>query len=336
MKKLFLRWMLTLACLVMASGAHAAYSSVFIFGDSLSDSGNNALALSPNVTPVPISGNGFVPSYPYASGSYTNGPVWAEIFASSLGLSAAPSLLGGTNYAFGGARTGPISPNPLPGGLFNPFPPSVQTQTAVFLLQYGNVAPGNALYVVASGGNDAREALDSVPACGFDLACIGGIIQSTAIAYATYTLAIVTDLKAAGAQNIIVWDTPDLGKLPAVLAAGPAAASLGTTISSAMNAALASLVGGIQGVELFDLFGLTNSMLMDPAAFGLTNVTDACAQFIDCDPSKYLFWDGIHPTSAGHQILASAMLAAVPEPAMLALFGIALAGLVFLRRRRRV
>jgi phospholipase/lecithinase/hemolysin len=32
----------------------AGYSSLFVFGDSLSDSGNNAVALAPDITPVPI------------------------------------------------------------------------------------------------------------------------------------------------------------------------------------------------------------------------------------------------------------------------------------------
>src|SRR5664280_2225647 len=157
MKRSLLGWLLALVALVLSSSADAVYSNLVVFGDSLSDSGNNAVALAPNVTPVPISGNGFIPTYPYASGHYTNNQVWAQTLASSLGLRANPSLLGGTDYAFGGARTGPLSSN-----LFNPYPPSLETQTATFLLQYANVAPSDALYVVAGGGNDARNALNAV------------------------------------------------------------------------------------------------------------------------------------------------------------------------------
>jgi phospholipase/lecithinase/hemolysin len=128
---------------------------LYIFGDSLSDSGNNAVVLAPNVTPIPISGNSFIPTYPYASGRYTNDQVWAQTLASSLGLNANPSLLGGTDYAFGGAQTGPLTPNALPGGLLNPFPPSLETQAASFLFQHNDAAPSNALYVIAGGGEDA-------------------------------------------------------------------------------------------------------------------------------------------------------------------------------------
>ena len=129
--------------LIPVSTALAGYSSLFVFGDSLSDSGNNAIVLK-QVTPVPISGNSFIPTYPYASGHYTNDQVWAQIVASSLGLSANPSLAGGTDYAYGGARTGTTPA----GG----FPPSLEVQVGSFLSQYGPTIPGNALYVVEGGG----------------------------------------------------------------------------------------------------------------------------------------------------------------------------------------
>jgi outer membrane lipase/esterase len=323
------------ACLVSSPDDSAAYSSLFIFGDSLSDSGNNAVALAPNVTPVPISGNDFVPTFPYASGHYTNGPVWAQNFAPAIGLSANASLLDGTDYAFGGARTGPLTPNPFPGGLFSPFPPSLETQVAFFLLQHGNTAPGRALYVVAGGGNNARDALVAAGACGGNPVCIGGTIQSAAMTYAGDIAAILAELELAGALNIVVWDTPNIGDTPAVESLGPQIAALGTTIAASMNAAEMAAIGGDPDVKLFDLFGVVNNVVANPGAFGLTNVTDACAQFTTCDPSRFLFWDGIHPTSAGALILSNAMLATVPEPATLQLLGAGLAVALLVARRRR-
>jgi len=83
----------------------------------------------------------------------------------------------------------------------------------------------------------------------------------------------------------------------------------------------------------FDVFALVDDVVRDKGAFGvsLSNVTDACASTPTCDPSTYLFWDGIHPTSAGDLIISNAMLAFVPEPATLALLVVAFAGLAWAR-----
>jgi outer membrane lipase/esterase len=322
--------------LLPLSAALAGYSSLIVFGDSLSDSGNNAIVL-PGVTPVPIPppgvpppANSFVPDFPYASGRYTNDQVWAQILATSLGLSANPSLTPqGTDYAFGGATTGPLTPNPFHGGLLNPFPPSLETQVAFFLSQRGPAIPGNALYVVEGGGQNARNALTAVASCGGDSVCISGIIQSTTAGYVGDISTIDSELEGAGAKNILVWDVPNIGATPAALAAGAEASAVGTLIANTMNRALSAAIGSDPDITLFDIFDLMNAAIANPGAFGLTNVTDACAQFSACiaDPSNFLFWDGIHPTSATEDIISDAIEAlVVPEPSSLALLVIAFLG----------
>jgi hypothetical protein len=99
--------------------------------------------------------------------------VWAQTLASSLGLTANPSLLGGTDYAFGGATTGPLTL----GGLLNPFPPSLETQAAFFLSQANDVAPSDALYVIAGGGEDALHALTGISGCGGNLSVSTGLFS---------------------------------------------------------------------------------------------------------------------------------------------------------------
>lgn len=321
--------------------AQAAYGGLVVFGDSLSDSGNNYLALSatkppgvpqPPITPnVAIADNSFIPSLPYLGAPipvYSNGPVWASIFAAQLGLApdGLPSLAGGKNFAFGGAVTSGTTG----------FPFSLSDQVGQFLGVTGGVAPNNYLYVVAGGGNDARNALDAIGSLPnpMDLAAIGGIVGAASYSYANNVGNIVDQLQLAGAKNIVVWNTPDLGAAPAVNASGSFSASVGTALAAAMNGALATRLKGEAGVQTFDLFSFIDKIVANPAAFGLSNVKDACIQGA-CTVDQYLFWDGIHPTARGHQILAQGVYAqVVPEPETYLLFALGLTALAWRSRKR--
>jgi outer membrane lipase/esterase len=151
-------------------------------------------------------------------------------------------------------------------------------------------------------------------------------------------------LQAAGAQSIVVWNTPNLGLAPAVTAletVSPGASFLGSAVASSMNAALGLAMAHETGVTIFDDYGLLTAAVANPSAFGLTNVTDACGNILaGCNPATSMFWDGIHPTAAGHALLAGAMLhsaavVAVPEPETYAMMLMGLGLLGFVARRRK-
>ena len=133
-----------------------------------------------------------------------------------LGVTLQPSHLGGTNYAYGGATQDLTN---------NPFPYSLLTQANQYLAS--NTASANTLYVIAGGGNDARAVLAGNAGGGSDDA-----------GYAANVGAIVDELQAAGAQHIVVWNTPNLGLAPAVAAAGGAA--LGASARGGYEPALAT------------------------------------------------------------------------------------------------
>lgn len=316
------------AALVSVPAQAGPYSSLVVFGDSLSDSGNNYLAGLYAPAQV-VTGNSYIPSFTYAAapgypfGVYSNGLVWATDFASMIGVSLAPSLAGGGDFAFGGATTGgPVA-----------FPYSLTAQAGQYLAGIGGVAASSALYVVAGGGNNARDALAAV-AGGADLF---GTAASFAAAFANDIGAIVDQLQAAGARHIIVWDTPDLGRAPAVTAAGGASSFAGAFIATAMNHALALRLAGESDVAMFDLYGLTDALADDPSAHGFTNATDACGAVAGADCSKYVYWDGIHPTAAGHLAIAGAMYqlaVPVPEPDTCVLLAFGLVAVAWTARRR--
>ena len=118
----------------------APYSAMYVFGDSLSDTGNVSLATF-----------GLVPvSPPYADRSFSNGPVWVKDVAQSIGLPAlTPSLAGGTDFAYGGAETGQTQVHTLN-------PTDLPSQSAQFLAQVPSPQPG-ALYAVWIGSNDVLD-----------------------------------------------------------------------------------------------------------------------------------------------------------------------------------
>lgn len=294
------RWLAAaLLSVVLCAGAVQA-GELHVFGDSLSDTGNNAIASNGGDPHQIITGNTYVPSLPYASGVYSNGDVWVGRVAARLKAyeGAFPSLLGGQDFAFGGARA--AADIDVPGTL---------TQVNMFLAR-GYKVRGDDLFVIAVGGNDVRDTLFAVMANpGNAQATIG----AAAVSYMTAIGTMVDTLQSKGAKHIVVWNAPDLGLVPAVRAFGPQATATATAIAGAFNAALASRLANEKGVSIFDVFGTLQDIVANPQDYGFINVTDAAGAFSGIEVNEWLFWDGIHPTAAGHKVLARAVLKALPD-----------------------
>jgi outer membrane lipase/esterase len=312
--------------LVLAAGVQAANpSKLVVFGDSLSDSGNNAVVVGVDAGQV-IAANAYIPTFAYASKNYSNGPVWSQQFAALMGVSFTPSVLGGTSFAFGG--TGYTVGAPLP---------SMPVQLGLHLLANGGSSDPNALYVLAGGGNDARAITTAYVTSGFDATVLGNGIA----AYASAVDGMLDALEATGAQNLVVWNVPDIGKAPATLVLGSAAAAAASQITTLMNQALSFQLLSHPGVKLFDLFGFIGEVANDPASFGVVNFTDACGVAgLNVNCATALFYDGLHPTTYAHGLIADRMVAVtgitpIPEPGTWALMLVGLAAVGQLARQRR-
>jgi phospholipase/lecithinase/hemolysin len=301
--------------------AHAGpYSAIYAFGDSLSDVGN-----------VFLGTGGAEPAPPYFAGRFSNGPIWLDYLAAQLGTGPMiPSLQGGTDYAFGLATTG-FAPTLSTPSLV----PTFVQQVALFNTATG-VAPPSALYAVWIGANDLLNVLQSGAAGAQALA----LMQGAAATEATEIAALI----GAGARSFLVGLLPDVGKAPAVTVLGPAAAAAASALAAAYNTALeADLPGVIAAgatISYLDAFSLLDAAVTDPGAFDLSNVTDPCyvgpltgGGTVCATPDQYLFWDGDHPTTADHAIIAAvAADVLVPEPGTLSLLAVGLVGLLVCRR----
>ena len=297
------------------AAAQPRFDGLVVFGTSLSDPGNAFALRGGTNTPPDYDVDPFlVPSTPYARGGhhFSDGATWVEQLARSLGLAASanPALANqskkAANYAVGGARA-----NDRPDTF------DLAEQTGAFLSERGGVAPGGALYVVEMGGNDVRDAIAAFVGAGGGIN--GQLAAQAVIAGALQSISNnIGALYQAGARKFLVWNAPNLGLTPAIRAldsVSPGAAALANALTVGFNQGLEFQVlaglSGLPGIEImsFDLYGRLQAIVADPSAFGLSNVTSACitpqsAPYHCKEFREYLFWDGIHPTSAAHAIVA--------------------------------
>ncbi len=146
-------------------------------------------------------------------------------------------------------------------------------------------------------------------------------VNSATIPVENVTRAIES-LAGRGLRKILVANLPDLGHLPATRT-GANSASL-SALTQAHNQGLRRALkrlsqqySDLQIVTL-DANALYKKAITNPAAFRFTNVISPClsGSRASGDPDQFLFWDGIHPTTAAHRILGEAAFSAVQDGGM--------------------
>ncbi|MFM7427162.1 MAG: SGNH/GDSL hydrolase family protein [Elainella sp.] len=265
--------MTALSFSIQAPQAAQPIDRLIVFGDSLSDTGF-----------VFRTTNGlYPPNPPYFQGRYSNGRVWVEYLAERLGLAASQI----DNFACGGATSGNQTDSLVPGLL---------KQVQSFTQTNSQLSP-TGLYVLWAGANDYLQGATSATAP------VQNILDA------------IRALSDAGAKRLLVANLPNLGELPATSSSASAArlVNLTQTHNQELRRALKQLGQADLEIMTLDANALYQAASTSPAQFGFTNVTTACVSGVRAcgNPDQFLFWDGIHPSTAAHRILGQQAFAAI-------------------------
>ncbi len=355
----------------------ATFSTIYAFGDSLSDAGNAwfltnstfAQALGPvlGLAPEPVSPPYFQEVYSNVTANvFSNGPLWNQDLSASLGLGTlAPSgvgafadtvlsvltaqvgatqagitllaleadagvsgtnpyiplvagVPGGTDFAVGGAVTGPTAENAPVTGLDD-----LAAQLATFEHDVPAPDPG-ALATVSIGGNDVLAVLEdpnfaTIFGTGTTLADVAATTAGADIAQAVSIEAnFLGGLIAAGVTNAVVMNVPDIGKTPEAIGLGASQAAAGTILSefydNLLSTDIAALNTGGVRIVIDDAFSLIDGVIANPGSLNVTSpvYTGSSTTFtpndlVSSDPAVqngFLFFDKLHPTETGQMGLA--------------------------------
>lgn len=263
------------------------FEQVVVFGDSLSDNGN-AYFLTNGQDPPSL------PNGPYYEGRWSNGPIWVDYFPSLAGLPPITPFFvnpsSGTNVAVGGSTSSPI----VHSSSTSTAPLTVQINA--FVAEHGGRIPGNYLYLIWIGPDDFLLAGNRNPTI-----TVSGIAAG------------IAQLRQAGAKACVVVKVPDIWLTPSVKAEGTATALAAENFVSAVNAGLQTTAPflawslGIQ-LELIDVNVIFNELVNTPTLFGFSNSSGYALNPStgggDTNPNDYVFFDGLHPTTGVHKIIA--------------------------------
>jgi phospholipase/lecithinase/hemolysin len=299
----------------LPSGFAQQFDEIIAFGDSLTDVGNVAGLTEPGAAPVI---NGY-----YQETHFSDNILWIEILANYWGLpvrtpgrggsTTLPPEPAGNTWAWGGseAATGSVQPE----GVTEPIP-NLLTEISQYLA--ANASNKKTLYTIWSGADNLL---------------VGGQFGPQAAEKAVEAVkTAMQQLELAGARHILIFNMPQLADTPGAKAAGEideiAAGIYTYSYNKALRQTLKTLVKDkhfhakiyfanvfselIRAVNIVNSGGTyIPSFFVPGAPVAISNVTDEGLEYFDAHgtfPTNYLFWDDVHPTTQGHQVIAGIVL----------------------------
>lgn len=336
-KQLFATGFAVISAMLPLNAIAVSFTEMYVFGDSLSDTGNAFDFTAGNIPPSP----------PYFPGRFSNDLIWIDYLAEGLGVNpttyadvilqgATPTQ--GINFAFGGATTGEDNTVSLtfPG---LPDLPALQDQISLFTENFSATADSEALYIIWGGANDYLPTEGTFEPFTTSTESINNLSNA------------ITSLAEVGAENIMVVNLPNLGDTPVALNANtvePGTSDRLNELSAEHNTALAAEINDLAlslapdiNLISFDLNGLFTAVTNNPEQFGFTNITEGCLLVGCTNPDEFLFWDAQHVTTTANQLIADAALEtldapSVPEPtANLAILALGAFGAVAVLKHKK-
>ncbi|XWS45576.1 hypothetical protein CRYUN_Cryun15aG0148500 [Craigia yunnanensis] len=312
--------------------------AIFVFGDSIVDPGNNnnlkTIAKS-NFLPY---GRDFKAG---PTGRFSNGKVPSDILAKEFGIKELvpayldpnlklQDLLTGVSFASGAAGYDPITAQ-----LANVLSMSDQLELFKEYITKIRSAVGEekaatiiskGIYIVCCGSNDVSNTYFRTPIrrTHYD-------INSYSDFTASYASKFLQELYGIGARRIGLVGLPPIGCVPSQRTMGGGknrdCYDDENQLASLCNAKLSSVIDHLKTVLTFpgtkliflDIYYPLLSLIQNPAKFGFEVTMKGCCgtglieASIFCNPlsipqtckdvSKYVFWDGYHPSEKAYEIL---------------------------------
>ncbi|KAK4485673.1 hypothetical protein RD792_008316 [Penstemon davidsonii] len=313
----------------------------FIFGDSLSDVGNNNyLSKSLARANLPWYGIDFGNGLP--NGRFSNGRTVADIIGDSMGLPRPPAFLdpnlnedlvlkNGVNYASGGGgilnETGSFFVQRL--SLYKQIELFQGTQVLI-RAKIGNTEADkffqDARYVVALGSNDFIN--------NYLMPIYSDSWTYNDNSFIQYMMGIFREqlilLHGLGARQLMVFGLGPMGCIPLqrVLSSSGDCQDRTNKLALSFNQASAQLLDDLSSslpnasFRFGDAYDVVNDLITNPNKYGFSNSDSPCCSFgkirpaLTCIPasilckdrSKYVFWDEYHPSDSANQLIATELI----------------------------